>query len=508
MSLLTMNGITKVFPGVRANDNVSFDLKRGEIHALVGENGAGKTTLMKILYGLYKPDSGSISIKDNPIIIENPKHAIQNGIGMVHQHFMLVSIFNAVENIILGEETNTAGYLQYEKPKEEILSLMKKNQMEININTKVEDLPVGVQQRIEILKILYRGAEILVFDEPTAVLTPQEVRDLFETFKQLKEQGKGIIFISHKLDEVLTIADRITVIRQGIIVETLQKEKATKAKLAELMVGKPVLFDIKKTEPKIGKEVLHVKNVNMYSEGGTKTLSDIGFNVHEGEIYGIAGVEGNGQSELIRAIASDGEIKSGIINLLGRDITTLDIRQRRDLGISHIPEDRNRYGLLQSFTISENICLGRHHLPPYVNKLQVMQKDKIQEKARQLIEDYDIRTPSELAVASSLSGGNQQKVIVAREMDSNPALLIASQPTRGVDIGAMEFIYKQLLFARSEGRAVLLVSADLDEILTLSDRIGVIYKGKIIKEFNSSEATKEKVGFYMMGEKQHDTDNI
>ncbi|MFP4362550.1 MAG: ABC transporter ATP-binding protein [Spirochaetia bacterium] len=504
MALLKMEGITKVFPGVIANDHIDFELFEGQVHALVGENGAGKTTLMKILYGLYKPDEGSISIRDEKISIKNPKDAISQGIGMVHQHFMLVPPFNAVENIVLGDEDHTAGYLQMAQPTAKIESLMKANNLEVNLSVSVEDLPVGVQQRVEILKILYRGAEILVFDEPTAVLTPQEVHELFNTLNQLKEQGKGIIFISHKLDEVLNIADKITVIRRGKIIDTLDRKDATKPKIAELMVGKPVLFKVDKPEKKPGEAVLEVEKVTVENNSGQKALNRISFSVHEGEIYGIAGVEGNGQSELINAIAYEVDKIDGDIRLSNENMLKWNVRKRREKGLGHIPEDRHRFGLFMPYSLAENMVLGMHHKPPFVDKLQIIQKENINDHARELIDEYDIRTPSEQVPANTLSGGNQQKVIIAREMSFDPELLIAAQPTRGVDIGAQEFIYKQLVNARSENKAVLLISADLDEILSLSDRIGVIYKGKIVKEFKSSEVTKEEVGFYMMGDKAHE----
>jgi simple sugar transport system ATP-binding protein len=503
MALLKMEEITKAFPGVVANDRVSLDLQAGEVHALVGENGAGKTTLMKILYGLYKPDSGRILKNDVPVEIRNPKEAIGLGIGMVHQHFMLIPPFTVLENIILGEETHRAGVLQMEEPAERVEEIMGDNNLIVDLSSRVEDIPVGLQQRVEILKILYRGAEILVFDEPTAVLTPQEVGELFKTFREMKRQGKGIIFISHKLDEVLEIADRITVVRRGRVIQTLERKEATKPLIAELMVGKPVFLKVEKEPQSPGEVVLELKGVTVLSEKGLAALDDVSFTVREGEIYGIAGVEGNGQSELVRAIAERVKLQSGDIAVGGQSITDWDVRTRRESGIGHIPEDRHRYGLLLSFALADNIVLGRHHLPPFVKRFQVIDTPKIRSYARSTIEEYDIRTPSELTTANALSGGNQQKVIIAREMSFEPTLLLAAQPTRGVDVGATEFIYKQLVEARAAGKAVLLVSADLDEILSLSDRIGVMYKGKIIREFKREDTSKETVGLYMMGEKEH-----
>jgi simple sugar transport system ATP-binding protein len=501
MTLLKMDGITKVFPGVRANDRVTFDLAPGEIHALVGENGAGKTTLMKILYGLYRPDSGTVSIRDEAITIKNPRDAIARGIGMVHQHFMLVPPFTVLENIILGRESQTAGVLRLEEPAREIAEIMRRNGLPVDLAARVEDLPVGLQQRVEILKLLYRGAEILVFDEPSAVLTPQEVSELFKTFRMMRDQGKGLIFISHKLDEVLEIADRITVIRRGQVVRTLASREATKPLIAELMVGKPVFLRVEKAPASPGKVVLEARQLRQRSERGNLVLDGLSLEVRAGEIYGLAGVEGNGQSELVHAITQAARLEAGDIFLEGRSISQWDVRTRRDRGIGHIPEDRHRYGLLLPFSLAENLVLGQHHRRPFVRG-SVVDSGRVRQYARESIEKFDIRTPNELTPAHALSGGNQQKVIVAREMRFDPILLVAAQPTRGVDVGATEFIYQQLIAARERGKAVLLVSADLDEILSLSDRIGVIFKGKIIREFRQEEATKERVGLCMTGEKQ------
>jgi ABC-type uncharacterized transport system ATPase subunit len=499
MTLLKMEGISKVFPGVRANDRVSFDLQAGEIHALVGENGAGKTTLMKILYGLQRPDSGTIYLRGEAASIRNPRDAIARGIGMVHQHFMLVPPFSVLDNIVLGEEQHTLGVLNMEHPARRIEEIMNRNGLPVGLSLHVEDLPVGLQQRVEILKVLYRGAEILVFDEPTAVLTPQEVEELFKTFRAMTQQGKGIVFISHKLDEVLEIADRITVIRRGQVVRTLARTEATKPLIAELMVGKPVLLKVEKRPSTPGREILRVRELRRRSERGNMALDGISLAVHAGEIYGIAGVEGNGQSELVQAVTEPVRLEGGEILLEGANILDWDVRTRRDAGIGHIPEDRQRYGLLLPFSLADNLVLGAHHRAPFVRGGQRIDSRRIREYAREAIRAFDIRTPSEMTPALALSGGNQQKAIVAREMRFEPKLLVASQPTRGVDIGATEFIYSQLLKAREEGKAVLLVSADLDEILSLSDRVGVIFKGRIIREFESAEATREVVGLFMTG---------
>jgi simple sugar transport system ATP-binding protein len=369
------------------------------------------------------------------------------------------------------------------------------------LNALVERLPVGLQQQVEILKILYRGAEILIFDEPTAVLTPQEADELFKTFRQMRAQGKGIIFISHKLDEVLDIADRITVIRRGKVIRTLDRAEASKPLIAELMVGKPVILNVDNPRLPPGRTVLDVDKLGFVNAEGVEALRDVSFQVHAGEIYGIAGVEGNGQSELIRAIAYRTKVSGGAVRLLGANLNGLDVRARRELGLAHIPEDRHKFGLLLPFSLADNFVLGAHYKKPYVSAFRTQLRRQINDNAKRLIAQFDVRTPSEQTPALALSGGNQQKVIIAREMSSKPILLLANQPTRGVDVGATEFIYKQLVEAKKSGAAVLLVSADLDEIMSLSDRIGVMFKGKIIREFQREATTKEEVGFYMMGEK-------
>jgi simple sugar transport system ATP-binding protein len=498
--LLEMREITKRFPGVTANDKVSLDLRPGEVHALVGENGAGKTTLMKILYGLNRPDAGSIWVRGERISIRGPRDAIRRGIGMVHQHFMLLQPFTVLENIILGEESHTAGVLALAAQRKRIADLMQENRLVVDIDARIEDLSVGVQQRVEILKILFRGATILIFDEPTAVLTPQEVDELFRTFREITRQGKGIIFISHKLDEVLSIADRITVIRQGRVVQTMDRAGATKPRIAELMVGKPVLLEVDRPPVQRGPSVLAILDLRVKTPRNPATVDGVSFDVHAGEIYGIAGVEGNGQSELVRAIAEGADVESGEILLEGRNISRWSVRKRREGGIAHIPEDRQKYGLLLNFSLAQNLALGRHHRPPFATRLSTVNSRAIRESAREIIARFDIRTPSEETPAHALSGGNQQKAVVARELSADPKLLLASQPTRGVDIGATEFIHRQLMKARSEGRAVLLVSADLDELLALSDRIGVIFKGRIIREFTHENAVREEVGLAMTGE--------
>jgi len=500
-NLLELREITKQFPGVTANDHVSFDLRAGEVHALVGENGAGKTTLMKILYGLYRPDSGSINVEGTGITIRGPRDAIGRGIGMVHQHFMLFPPFTVLENIVIGEEAHRAGVLAVNAQRARIEAIMQENGIMVPVDARVEDLPVGLQQRVEILKILFRGARILIFDEPTAVLTPQESNELFRTFRALTAHGKGIIFITHKLDEVLAVADRITVIRQGRIVRTMDRAGVTKPMIAELMVGKPVLLEVDRPLLPAGRTVLEVRNLKVRSPRGFTAVNGLSLSVKAGEIYGVAGVEGNGQSELVHAIAEGAEVEGGDILLEGASVRRWSVRKRREKGIAHIPEDRLKYGLLLPFSIATNLTLGRHDKPPFATRFQTVNNRAVRESARQIITQFDIRTPSENTPANALSGGNQQKAVVARELSAQPSLLLASQPTRGVDIGATEFIHRQIMKARSEGKAVLLVSADLDELLALSDRIGVIFKGRIIREFAHEQAVREEVGLSMTGEK-------
>ena len=500
-TLLELREITKQFPGVTANDKVSFDLRAGEVHALVGENGAGKTTLMKILYGLYRPDSGSIYVEGAEVSIRGPRDAITRGIGMVHQHFMLFPPFTVLENVIIGEEAHRAGVLSTREQRARVQAIMDENGISVPVDARVEELAVGLQQRVEILKILFRGARILIFDEPTAVLTPQESNELFRTFRALTSHGKGVIFITHKLDEVLATADRITVIRQGKIVRTMDRAGVTKPMIAELMVGKPVLMEVDRPNIEAGRTVLEVRDLKVRGARGLPAVDGISFSIRAGEVYGIAGVEGNGQSELVHAVAEGVDIESGDIFLEGANTRRWNVRQRREKGIAHIPEDRLKFGLLLPFSIATNLTLGRHDKPPFVTRLQTVNTRAVRESARRIIAQYDIRTPSENTPANALSGGNQQKAVVARELSAEPHLLVASQPTRGVDIGATEFIHRQIMKARSEGKAVLLVSADLDELLALSDRIGVIFKGKIVREFPHEKAAREEVGLAMTGGK-------
>ncbi len=410
---------------------------------------------------------------------------------------MLFQPFTVLENIILGEEAHTAGVLALAEERRRITALMQENGLVVDLDARVESLSVGVQQRVEILKILFRGARILIFDEPTAV------QELFRTFHQITRQGKGIIFISHKLDEVLEVADRITVIRQGRIVQTMPRQGVTKQRIAELMVGKPVLMEVARPPVTPGPAVLALRDLRVKGPRGPLAVDGVSFSVRAGEIYGVAGVEGNGQSELVRAIAEGTDIASGEILLGGQNINRWSVRRRRDGGVAHIPEDRQKYGLLLSFPLAQNLALGRHHKPPFTTGLGTVNARAIRQSARRIIDEFDIRTPSEETPAHALSGGNQQKAVVARELSAGPRLLLASQPTRGVDIGATEFIHRQLVKARTEGKAVLLVSADLDELLALSDRIGVMYKGRIIREFTHDSAAREEVGLAMTGGDAH-----
>ena len=496
--LLEMRGITKIFPGVKANDNVDLLVKKGEIHALVGENGAGKTTLMKVLYGLYDSDAGEIFYDGEKINMTDPQQAINLGIGMVHQHFKLIDTLTVTENIILGAEPRQGLAINYDRAREQVEEISKKYGLKVDPDAKIQDISVGMQQRVEIIKILYRGADLLIFDEPTAVLTPQEIDELFEIFNSLREQGKTLIFITHKLKEVKTISDRITVLRDGKSVDCVETSSVTEKDVAELMVGREVLFRVEKDKAKPGKEVLQVKNIHVRDNRGLKTVNGISLNVKEGEIYGIAGVEGNGQTELVEALTGLRPVEEGQVFYQGEDITNLSARKLKDRKIGHIPEDRLRRGLVTNFTLSENFILGFHHQSPYSRSI-FMDYKEIEEHAKSLIGDFDVRTSSHNNLASKLSGGNQQKVIIAREFIQEPKLLIASQPTRGVDVGSIEFIHKQLINKRDEGTAILLVSAELNEVLSLSDRIGVIYEGEIVDTFTAEEADEREIGRLMTG---------
>ncbi len=497
--ILELRGITKRFPGVLANDHIDLTLDKGEVHALLGENGAGKTTLMNILYGLYQPDEGEIIVNGKPITVHSPSDAIAAGIGMVHQHFMLVPVFTVTENVMLGDETTRAGgFLDRQSVAAKITQISEQYKLDVDPNAYVRDLPVGVQQRVEIIKLLYRHADILILDEPTAVLTPQEADELFKIMQFLVEQGKSIIFITHKLREVMEFSDRITVIRRGKVVGSAKPAEADQNILAEMMVGRAVDLEVDKTPAQPGKIVLNVENLVVLDDRRQVAVDSISFEVCAGEILGIAGVQGNGQTELVKALTGLAPVQEGIINLDGQDISKSTPRQITELGSAHVPEDRQKDGLVLTFPVADNLVLNTYYLPPFAKGV-VLQQGDIVKNANQLIQEFDIRTPGPMVEAGSLSGGNQQKVIVAREFSRPIKLLVASQPTRGLDVGSVEYIHRRIVQKRDEGCAVLLVSSELDEVMQLSDRIAVMFRGKIVDVLSAAEATKEGVGLLMAG---------
>jgi general nucleoside transport system ATP-binding protein len=496
--VLEAKGITKRFPGVLANDEVSFDLQKGEIHALLGENGAGKTTLMNILYGLYKQDAGEILANGKPVSIHSSKDSIHAGIGMVHQHFMLIPVFTVAENIMLGDETMRFGMLDKKTVIKSVLELSQHYGLAIDPTALVGQLPVGTQQRVEIIKALYRKAQILILDEPTAVLTPQEAEELFQIMRQLTKQGVSIIFITHKLKEVLAVADRITVMRSGKTVGTVKPKETSEAKLASMMVGREVILTVEKGASKPGVEVIKVDGLKVRDSRGVETVRGISFFVNTGEILGIAGVQGNGQTEFVEALTGLRQTHGGKVWMGGRDITDKMPRTITETGMAHVPEDRQRHGLVLSFPVADNMVLNTYYLPPFGVRGMIQPK-AVDGYARKLIEDFDVRTPSPYVPVSKLSGGNQQKVIVARELSREVKLLIANQPTRGLDVGSIEYIHKQIVIMRDRGVAVLLVSAELDEIMALSDRIAVIYRGQIVATVDVGKVTREQLGLWMAG---------
>ncbi len=498
---IELHGITKRFPGVLANDRISLEVASGEIHALVGENGAGKSTLMKVLYGLYQPDAGTIAVGGRQVILDSPRRAIALGIGMVHQHFKLIPRFTVAENVILGSEPVHGARLDMHQAREQIRVLCAQYGFVLDPDAEVGTLSVGEQQRVEIVKVLYRGAQILILDEPTAVLTPQEVDDLFVNLRRLRAEGKTIVFISHILEEVLAIADRITVLRRGQVIGTLPAAGATKAQIAEMMVGRPVLMDLFIPLVSRGPVRLDVDRAVVAGARGRPAVRGVSFAVHSGEIYGIAGVEGNGQSELVEALVGLRPLTSGRLVIMGRDVTHGGPRAIRLLGVGHIPEDRHLRGLVLPMEVRENLILG-HHVRPEFGGDALLNGRAIDAFAGDQVAEFDIRTPSIRTPALALSGGNQQKVIVAREFAFDPSVLIAAQPTRGLDIGATEFVRRQILDARSAGLAVVLVSAMLEEILSLADRIGVICAGQIVAEFARGAASPKEIGLYMTGERR------
>ncbi|MGM9651851.1 MAG: ABC transporter ATP-binding protein [Faecousia sp.] len=496
--------ITKRFPGIIANDDITLQLKKGEIHALLGENGAGKSTLMSVLFGLYKPEEGQIKKDGEVVQINDPNDANRLGIGMVHQHFKLVECFSVLDNIILGVEPNKAGFLQKAEAREKVLALSEKYGLQVDPDAIIEDITVGMQQRTEILKMLYRENEILIFDEPTAVLTPQEISELMQIMKNLAKEGKSILFISHKLNEIMEVADRCTVLRKGKYVGTVDVAGTTKEELSRMMVGRDVEFVVHKEPAKPTDVVLDVEGMTVASKAHhNNAVKNVSFKVRRGEIVCIAGIDGNGQTELVYGLTGLEPLKGGKISLCGTDISKSPIRKRNVMGMSHIPEDRHKHGLVLDYTLEDNLVLQRYFEPEFTDKAGFLRRKNIRKYADRLIEQYDVRSgQGPITRARSMSGGNQQKAIVAREIDKDPELLIAVQPTRGLDVGAIEHIHKQIVAQRDENKAVLLVSLELDEVMSLSDRILVMYEGEIVGEFDPKQTTVEELGLYMAGAKR------
>src|SRR6478752_2544254 len=493
-----MRDIRKEFPGVVANDGVSFDVRRGEVHALLGENGAGKSTLMNILYGLYRPDRGEIVLKGKAVSFSSAREAIEAGIGMVHQHFMLIPVMTVAENIVLGTEPVKGGvFLDESAADKRVTEMAKSFKFAVDPDALVEDISVGQQQRVEIMKALYRNADLLILDEPTAVLTPQEAEDLFEILRTLQREGLSIIFISHKLNEVLEIADRITVLRRGKTIETVPREGATEQSLARAMVGREVLLRVKKEKAEPGDVLLAVEDLHVHDDRGIEKVRGVSFEVRAGEIVGIAGVDGNGQTELIDAITGLRKITSGTVTVAGRTQVNANARQMLDAGIGHIPEDRQRRGLVLEFSIAENIALHDYARAPDA-KWGWLFPARLVAAAKRLIKEFDVRGGGPLTRVGGLSGGNQQKVVAAREISRDPTVLIAAQPTRGLDVGAIEYLHRRLVTERDEGRAILLLSLELEEIYSLSDRILVIYEGEIVGE-HTGEVSEDQIGLEMLG---------
>lgn len=497
-NVIEMREITKVFGEFVANDKINLELRKGEIHALLGENGAGKSTLMNMLAGLLEPTSGEIVVNGQVVKLDSPSKAASLGIGMVHQHFMLVEAFTVAENIILGSELTKNGVLDIARATREINELSERYGLAVNPSAKVADISVGAQQRVEILKTLYRGADILIFDEPTAVLTPSEIDELMAIMKNLVKEGKSIVLITHKLDEIRAVSDRVTVIRRGKSIETVEIAGATNADLAEMMVGRSVSFKTEKQEAQPKEVILSIKDLVVNENRGVPAVKNLSLDVRAGEIVGIAGIDGNGQSELIQAITGLRKIESGSVELKGQSIVGLHPRQITEMSVGHVPEDRHRDGLVLEMMISENIALQTYYKEP-LSKKGILNYTNIIGYAKQLMQEFDVRAASEIVPASALSGGNQQKAIIAREVDRNPDLLIVSQPTRGLDVGAIEYIHKRLIQERDNGKAVLVVSFELDEILNVSDRIAVIHDGKIQGLVTPETTNKQELGVLMAG---------
>lgn len=503
---IEMLNITKRFPGIVANDNITLQLKKGEIHALLGENGAGKSTLMSILFGLYQPEEGEIRKDGKKVEIKNPNDANALQIGMVHQHFKLVECFSVLDNIILGVEPTSHGLLKKDNARKKVMELSEKYHLQVDPDALVENITVGMQQRTEILKMLYRDNEILIFDEPTAVLTVQEIAELMRIMKGLAAEGKSILFITHKLNEIMEVADRCTILRKGKYIDTVDIKDTTPEKLSAMMVGRNISFKVDKAPAKPGKVVLDVKGMTVAGENRKKdAVKDVSFQVREGEIVCIAGIDGNGQSELVYGLSGLSDLKSGSIHLSGKDLTKASVRQRSVLGESHIPEDRHKHGLVLDYSLENNMVLQTYFQSRFTNKFGFLKKKEIRSYAQGLIDTYDVRSSQgPITQVRTMSGGNQQKAIIAREIDKDPKLLIAVQPTRGVDVGAIELIHKQIVEERDKGKGVLLVSLELDEVMDVSDRILVMYEGEIVGEFKPKEVTVEELGLYMTGARRQE----
>ena len=501
---IEMLNITKRFPGIIANDNITLQLRKGEIHALLGENGAGKSTLMSVLFGLYQPEEGKIRKDGVDVRINDPNDANALGIGMVHQHFKLVECFSVLDNIILGVEPVSNGLLQKDEARKKVMELSERYGLHVDPDAIIEDISVGMQQRTEILKMLYRDNEILIFDEPTAVLTPQEIDELMEIMHGLAKEGKSILFISHKLNEIMTVADRCSVLRKGKYIGTVDIATTTKEELSRMMVGRDVEFVVQKDPANPTEVVLDVNNITVASKiHANNAVKDVSFQVRRGEIVCIAGIDGNGQTELVYGLSGLEPLVSGSVSLCGEDITKAPIRKRSTMGMSHVPEDRHKHGLVLDYSLEDNLILQRYFEPQFTNKLGFLKRPEIREFADRLIEQYDVRSgQGAITTARSMSGGNQQKAIIAREIEKNPELLIAVQPTRGLDVGAIEYIHRQIVAHRDAGKGVLLVSLELEEVMSLSDRILVMYEGEIVGELDPKTTTVEELGLYMAGAKR------
>ena len=502
-NVIEMLHITKEFPGIIANDDITLQLRRGEIHALLGENGAGKSTLMSVLFGLYQPEAGVIKKNGQEVKINSPNDATALGIGMVHQHFQLIDVFTVLDNIILGAETTKMGFLQKKAAREKVQALSERYGMKVDLDAKVEDITVGMQQRVEILKMLYRDNEILIFDEPTAVLTPQEIDELMDTMREFAKEGKSILFISHKLNEIMSVADRVTVLRKGKYIGTVETKDTDKQSLSNMMVGRPVQLEVVKAPAQPKETVLHVEGLTIASRGHHKrnAVDGVSFDVRAGEIVCVAGIDGNGQTELIYGLTGLEKTKSGTVTLCGQDISHASIRQRSRY-LSHIPEDRHKHGLILDFTLEQNMVLQRYREPQFQH-MGFIKDGAVRTYAKKLIEQYDVRSgQGPITIARSMSGGNQQKAIIAREIDRALPLIVAVQPTRGLDVGAIEYIHKQLVAERDKGKAVLLVSLELDEVMSLADRILVMYEGEIAGELDPKTTTVQELGLYMAGAKR------